>query len=44
MGSIGVNVSDMNPMIVVTADKKTALPVEFKASSIFSCGVPLASA
>ena len=44
IGAMGVNVREMNPMIVVTADKKTALPVEFNASSIFSLGVPFASA
>ena len=34
----------MNPIIVVIADRNTARPVEFKAYSIFSFGVHLASA
>ena len=41
---MGVNVNEINPMIVVMADKKTALPVEFNAVFIFSFGVPLDSA
>ena len=44
IGSIGVNVKDMKPIIVVMADRKTARPVEFRAMAIFSLGVPIASA
>ena len=44
IGFIGVNTRDMNPIIVVNAESKTALPVDSNASAIFSCGVPFDSA
>tara|TARA_B100000886_G_scaffold326524_1_gene273104 strand:+ start:2117 stop:2332 length:216 start_codon:yes stop_codon:yes gene_type:complete len=44
IGFIGTNTREMKPMIVVSADKRTALPVELMASDIFSLGEPLASA
>ncbi len=44
IGFIGTNTREMNPMIVVNADNRTALPVELMASDIFSLGEPLASA
>ena len=44
MGFIGVSANEINPIIVVIAESKTALPVESNASAIFSLGVPLHSA
>jgi hypothetical protein len=44
MGAMGVKVREMNPIIVVIAESKTARPVESRAVLIFSFGVPLDSA
>ena len=44
IGFIGVNVSEMKPITVVTADKNTALPVEARDCRIFSSFVPVSSA
>ena len=35
MGAIGVKMSEMKPITVVTADKNTALPVDFIDARIF---------
>ena len=44
MGFMGANVREMNPIIVVMAERNTARPVELRATAIFSWGVPLHSA
>ena len=44
IGFIGVNVRDINPITVVTADKNTARPVEDIDCRIFSSLVPDSSA
>ena len=44
IGAIGVKIREMKPITVVTADKNTALPVDFKALLIFSYLSPDSSA
>ncbi len=44
IGFIGVNVNDMNPITVVTAERNTARPVDANDCLIFSSLVPVSSA
>ena len=44
MGAIGVNTREMKPITVVTAERKTARPVELNDARIFSLLVPSSSA
>ena len=44
IGAIGVRMSETKPITVVTAERNTALPVDCRASAIFSFGVPFDSA